>query len=378
MKNTKPNPKVIDINIHGIVGIRLIDPTAGDASAILDLLGPAQSSLNQPPDIIIRFKKELSVHTLKYLGLNSSGFSDEGFYVFDRKNGKVNARIPFEKIGNHCDILCRSGLGSVPLLFDIIKLTFIRKNYIAVHASAFHYNDSGVLLMGWSKGGKTEGLFSFANHGASYIGDECVVLSRDGNHMFGIPFPVTIWDWQFKYIPDLLPKIGKQKKILFKGIHFAITLHRTFRHSKLKKAFWLKILDEALPAFKRQLKVVALPQVIFQNGYFRQRARPDKLFLMMGHSEPVTHVEPCHPEEIAQRMHQSNAFEQMDFFEYYRAFKFAFPDLRNDLLEHVDEHQRSLLSGALTGKEGYKVLHPYPVSFKDLFIQMQPFCEKTV
>ncbi len=378
MKKNKSQQRVIDFEIHGIVAIRLIDPAASDASAILNLLGPAQSSLNQEPDIVIRFKEKLSVRALKYLGLNSSGFTDEGFYVLDRKSGKVIARIPFENIGGQCEIFCQSGLGSVPLLFDIIKLTFLSKNYIAVHASAFLYKESGILVMGWSKGGKTEALFSFANHGACYVGDECVVLSSDGQHMFGIPFPVTIWDWQFKYIPNLLPKIGKQKKILFKGIHFANTIHRTFCHSKLKNAFWLRLLDDALPAFKRKLKVVELPQVIFHNGYYRQRATPDKLFLMMGHSEPVTQVQPCDPMEIARRMHQSNSYEQMPFFEYYRAFKFAFPDLRNDFLEHVNELQRSLLSRALVNKKAYKVLHPYPVSFEDLFVEMQPFCKKNV
>ena len=82
-------------------------------AAIADRLGPPQPLINQVPDITIRFKERLVVPRLKYIGLNSAGFTDEGFYVLNWKSGQVEARIPLEQIGNPCEIVCQSGLNSV-------------------------------------------------------------------------------------------------------------------------------------------------------------------------------------------------------------------------------------------------------------------------
>ena len=231
--------------------------------------------------------------------------------------------------------------------------------------------------MGWTKSGKTETLLSFANHGAQYIGDEWIVLSDDGQVMYGIPNRITLWDWHSRYVPDLMPKISTQKKIVFKGVYFLDAINRLFENSRFKDTFPLDIIKQAMPALKRQLKVVGGPKQIFGDQICDQGITPSTLFLMMSRSDPDISIEPCQPQEIVQRMQHSNETEQLYFFEYYKAFRFAFPHLRNEFLEGVNELQSSLLCRALGDKEAYKVLHPYPVSFEALFDQMQPFCRKT-
>jgi hypothetical protein len=340
-------------------------------------LGLTQASPGQEPDIIIRFEEKLSIPVSKYLNLNSIAFTEEGFYILDKNNGSVQARIPFEQIGSQCEILCQSGLSSIPLLFEIILLTFVKKNYIPLHASAFLHNEIGVLVMGWAKGGKTEMLLSFANHGAQYVGDEWVMLSADGQEMFGIPVTIAIRDWQIRYIPNLLPNIDMQSRILFKGIHFLDAIHKTLGRGRWKNSFLMRSLGRALPRLRQQLMIRKSPQVIFKNRYCKEEAAVDKVFLIVSHSEPDIRVEPCDPVEIARRMLGSIEYEQLHFFEYYKAFKFAFPHLQNDFLEEIDELQGSLLRHALENKEAYQVLHPYPIPFDALFETLQPFCEKT-
>jgi hypothetical protein len=372
------NQRMIDLDVHGIVRVRLVNPTACDTAALAKQLGPTQAPLNQEPDIIVRFQERFSTPVLKYLGLNSSAFTDEGFYLLGKNSGAVEARIPFDEIGGQCQIVCRSGLSSVPLLSDIIRLTFLSKNYIPLHASAFSYNGAGILAVGWTKGGKTEALLSFANHDAHYVGDEWVILSNNGQKMFGLPIALAIWDWQFKHIPKLMPKVSLQKKFLFNSIYLLDAAHRTFGRGRLQKSLPFQMLGKALPSIKRQLNIRVLPQEIFENGHYTPAAPLDKVLLLVSHSEPSIRVEAYDPREIAWRMANSNEFEQMDFFEYYRAFKFAFPHRENQFLEEVNGLQRSLLARALEGKEAYKVLHPYPVSFESLFKHLEPICRKAV
>jgi hypothetical protein len=366
------NKETIEYDIHGIVGLRLVNPSEGDAAAVAKQLGPLRGSLDRAPDIVIQFKKKIPISSLNLLGLDWAGFTNEGFYVLRSSKMDAKVRIPFEKIGNTCEIVCESGLRSIPLLLAIINLTFLKKGYIPLHASAFLFNGVGNIVTGWAKGGKSEALFSFFNHGAQYVGDEWIILSGDGSQMFGIPEPIRVWEWQFGYIRNLRPLISREKKILFKTIRFLDAVYKTLGRGKLKRAFPLRVLCEALPGFKRQLNIQVPPEKIFVNG-LKISATADKIFLMMSHSEAGINIDPCDPIEIAQRMISSIEYEQGPIFDYYSAFKFAFPDLKNDFLENVRKDQFSLLCKALEGKEAYKVLHPYPVPFENLYLEMSPF-----
>jgi hypothetical protein len=256
-------------------------------------------------------------------------------------------------------------------------LVLLKKNYIPLHASAFLYDDAGVLVLGWAKGGKTEMLLAFANHGAQYVGDEWVMLSADGQKMFGIPVSVAIREWQFDQIPNLLPKIDIQRKVLFKGIHFLDAVQRTLSRSRWKKSLLQKSLSQALPRFRQQLMIKRMPQAIFKDNYWDQVTAVDKVFLIMSHSQSDIEVTAMDSGELARRMVNSNSYEQVQFFEYYKAFKFAFPHLENEFLEQIEKRQVTLLSEALKDKQAYAVSHPYPVSFEKLFAKTEPYCKKT-
>jgi hypothetical protein len=375
-ENFHNNNNGVDFDIHGIVGIRLINPTAGDVSAIANQFGQYRSTIEREPDIVIFIKEKLPTPSLTYLGLDYAGFTDEGFYILSSKEN-LKVLIPFDKIGSQLEIMCESGLHSLPWLLEVINLMFLKKNYIPLHASAFVYKGVGIVVTGWTKGGKTEALLSFANHGAHYVGDEWVILSSDGKEMFGMPVPICVWEWYFKSIPKLLPKVGMQKKILFKVIHSLDVIHRRLENGSFKNSFPVKTLGQTLPALKRQLNIRALPEELFKNRVCKL-ATPDKIILSISQNDPNIYVEECDPSEIAKRMISSNELEQAPFLEFYKAFKFAFPNFRNEFLENIDELQYALLCSAFANKEAYKVYHPYPVPFEDLFNQLRPICKKVV
>lgn len=370
------NHLILDYELHGIVRVRLINPRQHVANKLAIQLGSAQPPNGEQPDIIVRFQEELSVPQLTYLGLNSVAYSEEGFYVLDKNNGDIQARIPFEDIGNQCEILCKRGLDSVPLLFEIIRLVLLRKGFVPLHASAFLHNDAGILVMGWAKGGKTEMLLAFANHGAQYVGDEWVMLSADGQEMFGIPVSVAIREWHFDQIPNLLPQIGFQRRVLFEGIHLLDAVQSKLSNSRWKKSLLQKSLSQALPRFRQQLMIKKMPQQIFKDKCWTKMAAVDKVFLIMSHSRSDIEVAPIDAGELASRMLHSNSYEQGQFFEYYQAFKFAFPHLANEFLEQIEDRQKALLSEALKDNRTYAISHPYPVSFEELFVATEPYCKK--
>jgi hypothetical protein len=186
----------VDYDLHGLVGVRLLDAEPADARAVDRQLGPIRTPLEREPDITIRFVEELPVRgTVRLLGLDEAGYTEDAFLVLRGKH-KTRARVQirFEQIGGRCEITCESGLKAVPLLIPILNLTALAKGALPLHASAFEYEGTGILTTGWSKGGKTEALLTFMARGARYIGDEWVYLhpemSPQGRHvtrMSGIP-----------------------------------------------------------------------------------------------------------------------------------------------------------------------------------------------
>jgi len=369
------SPNHIDYDVHGLVGIRLVNPTPGDADAVFKQLGPLQRPLNREPDIIVRFMESLPIPNLRHLTLHDNGFTDDGFFILRSSKKAARVKIAFEQIGGEqCEIVCESGLRSVPLLLAILNLTMLKKDCVPLHASAFVYEGAGVLVTGWSKGGKTETLLSFAAHGARYVGDEWIVLRGDGQRMYGIPEIIRLWDWHLENLPNVRRQVKRENLLFFKAVHGLDRVQQNL-NGFASKTFPLKMLREAMPAIKRQLNVRFEPGKIFGERCGPFEARPDKVFLGLSHADSEITVRQLDPTVIADRMIASIRFEQLPFFEHYLSFKFAFPDRQNEFLDHVHELQYDILRRALSGKESYEVRHPYPVSFQELYAKMKPYCE---
>jgi hypothetical protein len=250
----------------------------------------------------------------------------------------------------------------------------LEKNHVALHSSAFEYRGAGILVAGWAKGGKSEALLAFALHGAHYVGDEWIFLRRDGERMYGMPQDILLWDWQASQLTNHDDLVGRESKRLFRAIHFILNLHRWLSNSWIGKLAPVRYLGKALPALRRQLNITASPAKIFEGRIGPLHASLDKVFLMVSHEGPDTHIEPMDGAEIAARMSASMAYEHIPLMENYYAYKFAFPDRANDLFEDAGRQQATLLAEALGGKEGYVVYHPNPCSFEELFKAMEPYC----
>lgn len=366
--------KTVDYNIHDFVGVRLVNPSAADENAVAKQLGPMRRNFDGKPDLVVRFVSELPIDDLHLLGLNKVGFNRQNFFVLRSSKRDARVRVAFDEIDGRVEIICQSGLKSVPHLLAIINLMLLRKEVIALHASGFVYNDTGIIVTGWAKGGKTEALLSFARHGAEYVGDEWLYLTADGKRMCGIPENIRLWDWHLDNLPHLKRELKFEKKAMFGAIHALDWFQQTLPGA-VGGAFPFKFLREALPALKRQLNVQLAPKTIFRKCSETFAARPDKIFLLMSHESSEYSVTPMATEEIAEKMVFSLQFELMPFMESYYAFRFAFPEKACETVDFAAERQAEILSQAIAGKEAYIVKHPYPLSFERLFEVMRPYCE---
>ena len=359
----------VDYDLHGLAGIRLLNASASDAAAVTRQLGPIQSPLTRAPDIVIRFVDRLpTTSRVRYLGVDEAGFTDDAFLVLHSKHkARARVRIPFEQIGQQCEIVCEAGLPAVPLLIPILNLTVLGKGALPLHASAFTYNGTGVLTTGWSKGGKTETLLAFMSRGARYIGDEWVYLSSDGRMMYGIPEPIRVWDWHLQYLPQYRALVGPGDRARLWAIRLAQSLEGAMPNGAGKEFFPVKAMRRMMPVLKRQSFVDIHPQKLFGKGFDTLAGVLDKIFFVVSHETPDVIVQPMDAGEIARRMVFSLQHERLDFMAYYLKFRFAFPGVSNELIERAEELQRQRLAQVLAGKTAYAVYHPYPAPIPALF-----------
>ena len=342
--------------------------------SLSSLLGSPSVRLLREPNLVIRFTDHWPVPQLTYLGLNATAFSGDDFYLLDDQTGEVVASIPFDTIGHRCELRCRRGAGAIPFLAEIINLTLLRNGYVPIHASAFLYEGQGILVTGWTKGGKTETLLAFARHGAHYVGDEWVALSADGASIFGLAVPVTIWDWQLVQMTALIPPIHWVKRSFFQGVHLFASIQQKLARAGLGTSLPMRLLTKALPRLQQQLKGVGPPQQFFGEQICAGKVPLDRVILAMSHSSPQVTVEACAAQQIAKRMHHTNRYERWYFLKHYHAFKFAFPSRSNLFLEEIDDVEQRHLASALAAKAGYLVMHPYPVSLEALYQELRPYC----
>jgi hypothetical protein len=355
-----------DYALHGLVGVRLLNASPSDAAAVARQLGPLPSSLDREPDIVIRFVDRLTISSrVRYLGLDEAGFTDDAFLVLrSRHKAPARVQIPFERIGNKCEIVCESGLPAVPLLIPVVNLTVLAKGAIPLHASAFSYNGTGVLVTGWSKGGKTETLLAFMARGARYIGDEWVYISGDGHRMFGIPEPLRLWSWHFDDVPQYRRRVSLRDRVRLRAIESARLLSRVVPNSKLVR--------RVRAILKRQAFVDLHPEDLFSRQLGTLAGNVDKVLFAVSHDTPDVLVQAVDPEEVARRMVFSLQHERLDFMSYYLKFRFAFPAAANELIERAETLEREGLTRALAGKDTFCVSHPYPVSLDALFQAVSP------
>src|SRR5258708_21660029 len=79
-----------EFDIHGVLGIRLVDPSSADVAAVSKQLGSLQKPLLREPEITLRFVKDMLPPRLRHLGSRQKGFTDDAFFVFDQgTNGGI-------------------------------------------------------------------------------------------------------------------------------------------------------------------------------------------------------------------------------------------------------------------------------------------------
>jgi hypothetical protein len=354
-----------DFDLHGLVGVRLLGAGPAERRAVAGQLGIAESRLDREPDIIVRFVERLAPsENLGLLGAGDAAYGTSRFFLLRGKwKSAVRVEVPFERIGQRIEIQCERGVLAVPFLIAIINLTALGKNVVALHASAFVYRGVGVLVTGWSKGGKTEALLAFMARGARYVGDEWIYLPASGEVGYGVPEPIRVWDWHLGRLPALKARLSRRERFWLRMMRMVLAAGDALARRRGALGSFVR---RALPLARKQACADVAPARLFGPDKMAPSVPVDRVVLVGSHLGPDTVVRPADPHEIARRMAFSLQYERREFLAAYDRFRFAFPQRRNSLIEGAAAREADLLQKILAGKPAVSVTHPYPFALEEL------------
>ena len=361
---------IAEFDLHGRVGIRLVDARPRDVAAVERQLGPIRAPLDRDPDIVIRFVDRLPLRgPLRYLGDRDVGFTDDAYVILrGRFHANVRVALPIDRLGGPCEIVCERGLPAVPLLIQILVLTALWNGFIPLHACAFIHGGQGVLVTGWAKGGKSETLLAFGARGATYVGDEWVFLDPEDRRMFGLPEPMRVWDWQLASMPAIRDRVARSDRARLAATRAAVRgAGITAAAPVVGRSAVGRLARRGQALLENQLSVQVPPEQLLPGTTFAGSARLDHVLLVMSQRADSIDVETIDPKLLAQRATESFAFELMDLLAHRRRFRFAFGDRPMPYLDGFEERHRTSLAAALSDVPALSVRHPYPLEIPRLY-----------
>ena len=369
--------ETVDLSLHGLARLRLLDATPVDVAVVVRQVGSLQVPVEGEADLVVRFVDRLPAPPgERLLGAREAAFSDDGFVVLRSKH-KARARVlvPLLHAGTpQCEIVCERGVPAVPLLVPLLNLAVLAGGALPLHACAFRTaDDVGVVVTGWSKGGKTEALLAFCERGATYVGDEWVYLRGDGTAA-GIPEPIRVWDWHLESLPGYRQRLRWRNRVRLAVLRSATALARRAPDEPRQLS---RLADRVAPLLEAQSHVDLFPARLFGAELGPLSTTVDRLFLVMSADRPDVAVAPVEPSEVAARMAASLAFERLDLQGWYLRARYAHPEATwsNPWLDGgAEARERELLERFLAGVPAWVVEHPYPVDLGDLHDAMAPQC----
>lgn len=357
----------VDFNLHNLFSIRLEDPTPDAIHAVKRQLGCPPSVFQGEPDLCVSYidRFEMPMH---HLMMGKAGFAEGRFFVMSGSGrNKFRVQVPFSELGRPCKVICERGTKEIPLLHLAINLRMLEKGLVPLHAAAFVYEGTGVIVNGWPNGGKTSTLFSFLTHGARFISDDWLFVDTDGR-MVGLMQPIKLSDWQLNQLAAYQPKVSRTRQLTLQGMRMLDTMLQAVPgslHSDFPPA---KVVYKGLSRLNNSQRHINIsPEELFGADQVAATGNFEMLLLTLSGESSDIVIEPLSPELAIERILATLHHEWMHWEEYYLQYSYAFPHRPNALMDVSRSRQRMFLEQILAGKRMFAIYHPHPVDLDRLY-----------
>ncbi len=348
-----------DFDFHGLARVRLAGPRAVDVEAVGRQLGVVPVPARGSADLIIDYRAHgPEPRGSAWMVGTATASSDDRVFLRDA-SGRTWTSYSFADSPT-LRLERAHGSGKVPLLTQLIAAIVRSRGVTPIHASGFVWNGKGVLVMGWSKGGKTELVLPFMERGATFVGDEWMYLV-DGR-MFGLHEPIRIWDWHLTDLPGLRARLPASARRRLRVLGRMEQMARLFGRLPLAPEDGTRRIAELI---NRQRFVQLTPDALW-GGRTTQNVEVDRIVLVVARPSDTVELYPIESGQVAEHMAFSNIEEMRPLSLLSDQMRFVNPHV-SAFVNHDPSTEARRLEAALSGVDAAVLTHPYPAPTQDLF-----------
>ncbi len=361
-----------DYDLYGVVGIRVLDGREPDLGNLERQLGLEARRLDRAPDLTIRYVDRLPLTSkITYLP-GDAAFAGNAFLLTAGRDRRPAVQLPFAQLGSNCELMVVRGLSEIPLLIPMLNLAAIRSGYLPVRASAFDYFGMGVLIAGESRGGRTGTLLAFMAQGASFVGDDWVLVHRDGRAMYGLPTPTQVKAAYLEALPQFRARLDKKTRRRIRAIKAMLALDSRLWRAQRATSVVARGRARYRASLAGRLNVRVSPRRLFSTAACAGVGAPDIVFLARSVDSPGVSVKSVGTKELVRRLAPLVDYEWAELDRNYALFRSAFPRRRNPLIEGKEKYLDAGLETALKDKQTYEIRYPTPVPVDEVLEVVEP------
>ncbi len=358
----------VDLGLGDAVTLRLVGACEADSAAVQRQTGLRVTATATEPHLVVRFVPHLPVQTLRLVGTHL-GCVPDGVVVSTGDAGPGRRTyLPLTSLADGAgppEVLCEAGSGPVALVVELVNLVALRRGLLALHAAAVDIDGTGVVVTGWSKGGKTETVLGvMAESDATFIADEWLYIDPVRRIVLGSAHPMRLWEWHVQQLPHLVDRIPEKDRRRFRTVRGVRRL-RAHVPARVVETSPVKFLDAVMPLLERRAGVHLPPDGLF-DGRVRATAPFDRLIHVVSWSRADYELETVSSSWVAARMSWSLRTERRALTDAYDALRFAYPDAISPWLDDAVARESHLMAKAFDRVDAMELRHPHPVSIRHL------------
>jgi hypothetical protein len=359
----------VDFDIRGLIGVRLLDSSDSDVACVSRQLGNPTASLGRVPDVVVRFVEQLPLQGATLVTSRGSSFTEEGFLIVRERWSGLHAQIPLWELGGPCEIVCESGVRSVPLLIEAVKMASLKKGLVPLPASALEFEGIGVLVAGGTRSGKTTSLLAFAQHGALFVADDLAFVRSDGREMFGLNTALRVSAGQVEELPHAGAAIAGPERTRL-TLYQRLDAVRRWAAEGAPPGSLRERLSRLVEApLRERLALECRPQALFGEAVLAS-SEPRQVFLTIGHDAADIRVKGVTSEELVDRLANLLQADDLPLLGRHLDYRMAALGQPKAFIDRAHELRRSLLEKAFAGKEAFVIRRPPAVQLEALFRAM--------
>lgn len=249
------------------------------------------------------------------------------------------------------------------LVRPALQLALLRRDHVAIHATAVELAGAGIVVAGWSESGKTETALALMERGAAFLTDKWTVVGADGT-LTAYPIGVGVRRWVLPYLPRLQAALPARSRAQFAAAATADVTSAPMRRRARGRVGGL-LADAAGRAVELADRAALTPTQL-RTAYGQQddparRVQLACVALLVNVDSHDVRVEPADPVWAAERLARSAAYERRPWFALHERARYAVPGAAGD--EHpeaVVERERTLLEPVLAATRVLTVRAAFP------------------